>query len=107
MTDRKAKHDLGSGYWKCPACQPTGPGARFDCRVCDGTGMVTSDAYDAFEAMVDTMHPGVGENDTLGAPYSFDRGLLRDFAARLIAAGYARRSDVEAEVDAASNCGPR
>lgn len=61
----------------------------------------------AIEAMVDTMHPGVGENDTLGAPYCFDRGLLRDFAARLIAAGYARRSDVEAEIDAALNCGPR
>lgn len=59
----------------------------------------------SIEAMVDAMHPGVGENDTLGAPYCFDRGLLREFAARLIAAGYARRLDVE--VDASLNTGRR
>lgn len=44
----------------------------------------------AVEALVDLMHPGVGKRDTLGAPYCFDRDLLRDFAANLIRAGVIR-----------------
>ena len=44
----------------------------------------------AVEALVELMHPGIGENDTMGAPYSFDRELLRDFAANLIRAGVIR-----------------
>lgn len=44
----------------------------------------------AVEALVEIMHPGVGEGDTLGAPYCFNRDLLREFAVKLIRAGVVR-----------------